>query len=162
MRNFKNGGVENKCNFMRNKDTILLENAYASIINEAAKKAKPDYLDVDGDGNKKESWKKAEADKAKGNKSKGTSKCSDCGCNPSKPKPGCKCKHKNKKVVKEMHEGEGEDRLSNPKMKKAMAILHQYDRGDISAAEAADMFEDLYNGAPEGPSQDDMYYTKLD
>ena len=32
---------------------------------EEAKKAKPDFLDVDGDGNKKETFKKAVKDKAK-------------------------------------------------------------------------------------------------
>lgn len=37
-------------------------------IEESAKKAKPDFLDVDGDKNRKESWKKAEKDKAKAEK----------------------------------------------------------------------------------------------
>jgi len=79
---------------MRNKDTILLENAYASIINEASKKGKkPDWLLA--------AELKAEAKQGKG---KGVSKCPDCGCNPSKPKAGCKCKHKNKKMMKEGHE----------------------------------------------------------
>jgi len=76
---------------MRTKDTILLEEAYASIFNEAAKKGKPD-------------WLLAAQLKAEGKKGNGNTKCPKCGCNPDKPKAGCKCKHKNKKMMKEGHE----------------------------------------------------------
>ena len=45
-----------------------------------AKKAKPDFLDVDGDGNKKEPFKKALADKKKGKKvDEDTKNCMECG-----------------------------------------------------------------------------------
>ena len=45
-----------------------------------AKKAKPDFLDVDDDGNKKEPFKKALADKKKGKKvDEDTKNCMECG-----------------------------------------------------------------------------------
>ena len=45
-----------------------------------AKKAKPDFLDVDDDGNKQEPFKKALADKKKGKKvDEDTKKCMECG-----------------------------------------------------------------------------------
>jgi hypothetical protein len=52
------------------KDQDLLSEAYASITNqeiieEAKKKSKPDFMDVDGDNKKDESLKKALKDKAK-------------------------------------------------------------------------------------------------
>jgi len=46
------------------KDLEMLAEAYTTI-QEAKKKPKPDYLDVDKDGNKKESMKKALKDKEK-------------------------------------------------------------------------------------------------
>lgn len=53
------------------------------------------------------------------------------------------------------------DTLSAPQMQAALAILQQYAQGDISNVEAANMFEDLYKkGAGQGPTQDDMHYTK--
>lgn len=54
-----------------------------------------------------------------------------------------------------------QDKLSNPQMQAALAILQQYAQGDISNVEAAGMFEDLYKkGVSQGPTQDDMHYTK--
>ena len=44
------------------KDTERLQNIYQNLT-ESRKKAKPDYLDADGDGDKKESLKKAGKDK---------------------------------------------------------------------------------------------------
>ena len=46
------------------KDVLKLTEAYEGILEEA-KKAKPDYIDIDKDGNTKESMKKAAADKKK-------------------------------------------------------------------------------------------------
>lgn len=45
-----------------NKDATFLAEAYQAVIE---KKAKPDYIDVDEDGDKEESMKKAVADKKK-------------------------------------------------------------------------------------------------
>jgi hypothetical protein len=47
------------------KDSELLESLYQDIVTESKKKNKPDFLDVDEDGNKKESLKKAVKDKKK-------------------------------------------------------------------------------------------------
>jgi hypothetical protein len=55
------------------------------------KENKPDYLDVDKDGDKKEPMKKALE----------TAKCSDCGCNPKSPKKECTCKKHNGGSMKE-------------------------------------------------------------
>ena len=57
------------------------------VLNE--KKAKPDFLDKDGDGNKKESFKKAVKDSEKG-KAKKCDDCGkeDCGCDDKKEKKG--------------------------------------------------------------------------
>mgnify|MGYP000871109473 CR=1 FL=1 len=63
-----------------------MNSAYHTIYE---KKAKPDFLDMDGDGNEKESFKKAVKDKEKG--------CKDCG------KSKCECD--SKKDVKEDLEG---------------------------------------------------------
>jgi hypothetical protein len=55
-----------------------------------------------------------------------------------------------------------EDELSDAQTQEALAILNQYAQGDITAVEAAKMFEDLYKkGAGQGPQQDDLYRTKL-
>ena len=54
------------------------------------------------------------------------------------------------------------DKLSEPQMQAALAILQQYAQGDISNVEAANMFDELYKkGAGHGPTQDDQHYTKL-
>jgi hypothetical protein len=45
------------------KDVLLIAEAYSAVLE--AKAAKPDYIDIDGDGNKKESMKKAATDKKK-------------------------------------------------------------------------------------------------
>lgn len=58
----------------KQKDNVLLEQAYNSIIEAAAKK------------------------------------CSECGCNPSKPKEGCECEH---------HNNSKEDTVEEAKAKKA-------------------------------------------
>ena len=67
-----------------------------------AKKAKPDFLDVDKDGNKKEPMKKAVKDAKKDKKEDvkegrmaGYSKyhCKDCGCQMHNCKPDCGCSH---------------------------------------------------------------------
>jgi hypothetical protein len=70
-----------------------------------AKKAKPDFRDVDGDKDEDESWKKAEKDKkAKEKKKVGEAKngymegyqkyhCKDCGCQMHNCKSDCDCKH---------------------------------------------------------------------
>ena len=51
-----------------------------------------------------------------------------------------------------------QDKLSDPQMQAALAILQQYAQGDISNVEAADMLEDLYKkGVSQGPTQDDMH-----
>jgi hypothetical protein len=86
---------------MRTKDTVLLEEAYASVINEASKKGK------------KPDWLLAAELKAEAKQGKGVSKCPDCGCNPSKPKAGCKCKHKNKKQVDENAFQDDEEEIMN-------------------------------------------------
>jgi hypothetical protein len=53
---------------------------------EANEGAKPDYIDADGDGNEKESMKKAFADKeAKDTSIDEGSMCESCGCDP------CEC-----------------------------------------------------------------------
>jgi hypothetical protein len=164
---------------MRTKDTILLEEAYASIFNEAAKKGKPDWLLASqlkaegkkGNGNTKcpkcdckigkpKEGCKCKCDTKKVAEEMKTSKCPDCGCNPDKPKAGCKCKHKNKKMMKEEHEEQ--DHLSDPIIKRGMTIISQYKHEGFSDLEAVMRFKDLFQGAPEGPSQDDQYYTKLD
>ena len=76
---------------MRKNLQEQLEEAYETILlNEKKKSAKPDYMDADKDGNKKEPMKKALKD----------AKCSSCGCNPKSPKKGCTCK-KHKKTMKE-------------------------------------------------------------
>ena len=59
--------------------------------------------------------------------------------------------------TKQPHMGK-QDKLSDPQMQAALAILQQYAQGDISNVEAADMFEDLYKkGVGQGPTQDDMH-----
>jgi len=67
-----------------------------------AKKAKPDYIDIDGDGDKKEPMKKAVKDKekkkvgeAKNGYMEGYQKyhCKDCGCQMHNCKSDCDCKH---------------------------------------------------------------------
>ena len=54
------------------------------------------------------------------------------------------------------------DELSDPQMQAGLAILQQYAQGDItSAVEVVKRFKDLYEkGVEQGPTQDDMYYTK--
>lgn len=68
-------------------------------------------------------------------------------------------------MTKQPHMGKkqhAQDELSDPQMQEALAILNQYAQGDITAVEAAKMFEDLYKkGAGHGPQQDDLYHTKL-
>ena len=61
--------------------------------------AKPDYLDLDKDGNKKEPMKQAAKD-AKKKKTEETAVteaydmvCKDCGCHMHKPDPNCDCPH---------------------------------------------------------------------
>lgn len=66
--------------------------------NELEEKAKPDYLDLDKDGDKEESMKKAAKDKEDKKESveeieEATGKCKDCGCIIDDPKPGCDCPH---------------------------------------------------------------------
>lgn len=56
--------------YMKSQDQILLEEAY-TFVNESKKKAKPDFLDVDKDGDKKESMKKALKDKSEKKNEKG-------------------------------------------------------------------------------------------
>ena len=55
-----------------------------------------------------------------------------------------------------------QDKLSDPQMQAGLAILQQYAQGDItSAVEVVNKFKDLYvKGAGQGPTQDDMHYTK--
>jgi hypothetical protein len=67
-------------NYQFNKE---LANVYSKFGLTEGKK--PDFLDVDGDGDKKESFKQATS------QAKGKKKCS-CGCVIGKPKTGCKCK----------------------------------------------------------------------
>ena len=62
-----------------------LANIYNKLRLNEAKKDKPDFLDVDKDGNRKESFKKATKD------AKSKKHCS-CGCVIGKPEKGCKCK----------------------------------------------------------------------
>jgi hypothetical protein len=131
---------------MRTKDTILLEEAYASIFNEAAKKGKPD-------------WLLAAQLKAEGKKGNGNTKCPKCGCNPDKPKAGCKCKHKNKKMMKEEF-GEQEER--DPIKRKVSDILKKVWHQEISYEEATEMINNLYDESLvgpllDGPTEDDMH-----
>lgn len=76
----------------KNPEDQLAE-LYESVrLNEKKKSSKPDYMDVDKDGNKKEPMKKALKD----------AKCSSCGCNPKSPNKGCTCKkHNSKKSMNE-------------------------------------------------------------
>lgn len=85
----------------KNPEDQLAE-LYESVrLNEKKKSSKPDYMDVDKDGNKKEPMKKALKD----------AKCSSCGCNPKSPKKGCTCKKHNSK--KSMNENTGFLELCN-------------------------------------------------
>lgn len=70
-----------------------LSNIYNKLALNEAKKAKPDFLDVDKDGDRKEPFSKATKE-AKG--SKNTKHCS-CGCLVGKPKKSCTCKKCHKK-----------------------------------------------------------------
>lgn len=70
-------------NYQFNKE---LANIYSKFGLTEGKK--PDFLDVDGDGDKKESFKQA-AKQAKDSKKE--KRCT-CGCIIGKPKKGCKCK----------------------------------------------------------------------
>ena len=65
-----------------------LSNIYSKFGLTEAKKPKPDFLDVDKDGDRKEPFKKATKE-AKGGKT--TKNCS-CGCLAGKPKKNCTCK----------------------------------------------------------------------
>ena len=90
-----------------------------------------------------------------------------CPCTVGKKctKKDCPCpKCKKAKALKESHGGEASrgEPLSDPQMQEAMAILNQYAQGDITNLEAAKMIDDLYKkGAGHGPTQDDMYPTKI-
>ena len=66
---------------MRKTIAEQLAEVYESIL--LSESSKPDYMDVDKDGNKKEPMKKAIKDAT----------C-ECGCNPMSPKKGCTCKKK--------------------------------------------------------------------
>jgi len=70
----------------------IKEDLYALL---AEKKAKPDYIDIDGDGDKKEPMKKAVKDKEKKVKEADDGKCPECG-KPGKKKlmacASCGCK----------------------------------------------------------------------
>lgn len=67
-------------------------------------------------------------------------------------------------MTKQPHMGKkqhAQDELSDAQMQEALAILNQYAQGDITNVQAAKMFKDLYEkGAGQGPTQDDLYYTK--
>lgn len=63
------------------KNNNELSKIYESMLIKES--GKPDYLDVDKDGDKKEPMKKALSD----------AKC-ECGCDPKSPKKGCTCKKK--------------------------------------------------------------------
>ena len=70
-------------NYQFNKE---LANIYSKFgISEGSK---PDFLDVDGDGDRKEPFKQAVK------QAKGKQKYCTCGCVIGKPKAGCKCKKK--------------------------------------------------------------------
>lgn len=76
---------------MRKTIAEQLAEVYESMYLAEGKGSKPDYLDVDKDGNKKEPMKKALKD----------AKCTSCGCNPNAPKKECTCKKHNHKTMKE-------------------------------------------------------------
>ncbi len=92
---------------------MLLNESQDSEMLEEGKKGKgkkPDYLDVDKDGNKKEPMKKALKDMKEHSafkefamsilaEKKTKEKCSSCGCNVSAPKKECKCKKHHKKSM---------------------------------------------------------------
>jgi hypothetical protein len=61
--------------YLKSKTPIVENKQGSQQVIEEKSKAKPDFLDVDGDGNKKESMKKAVSDKKghKGGKKKGMS-----------------------------------------------------------------------------------------
>lgn len=88
------------------------------ILTEGKKKhnAKPDYIDLDKDGDKEESMKKAAKDKGHGKKGK----------NKMSPK---QAKFFGKKAVKEgygeMEEEHGEKDLSNPKERTEVEIADE-------------------------------------
>jgi hypothetical protein len=117
---------------MRDKSQILLEEAY-SLIQEAAKPCP--CLQKNG-------------------------KCLKKGCKCPK------CLARKKKTVKEdwdprwetgdeetpeasevEQKDSKEDLLSDPIIQQGMAILHQYQHGDISNLEAAKLFQDLYKSS---------------
>ena len=72
-------------NYQFNKE---LANVYSKFGLTEGKK--PDFLDIDKDGDTKEPFKQA-AKQAKGKKKE---KHCTCGCVIGKPKSGCKCKKK--------------------------------------------------------------------
>lgn len=86
----------------------MLTEARESPIQEAKKKAKPDYLDVDGDGNTKEPLKKALKDKAMKESSnfkelfnRVISEATVCGCSITKgAQYDCVTKDGKEKVLK--------------------------------------------------------------
>jgi hypothetical protein len=64
----KTHSIKEEC-FRTNYDGNLIAKIYANILEgKKSKKHKPDYLDVDGDGNKKEPMKKALKDQKVNNK----------------------------------------------------------------------------------------------
>lgn len=68
-----------------------LSKIYESLVIKE-KEHKPDYRDVDGDGDKSEPMVKAVKD----------AKC-ECGCDPKSPKKGCTCKKKHQRVHSKHH-----------------------------------------------------------
>ena len=124
---------------MRNKDTIILEQAYQTIL-----EASGTY-----DGNRLASDAKHFS---KAHTGEGPQRMTG-------PEDYDFLKHKNPTPFEGSEEDES---LSDPVLQKGMAILNQYAQGDITNKEAALMFKDLYEkGVNSGPSQDDMYYTTL-
>lgn len=78
---------------MKYKFNEELNNIYSKLALNEAGKSKPDFLDINKNGNRKEPLKKA----AKEAKSNSTAKHCACGCIIGKPKKSCNCKKPCKK-----------------------------------------------------------------
>ena len=110
-----------------------------SQFNKLVEGAKPDFLDMDKDGNKKESFKKAVKDKKKG-----CSKCGegDCGCDDKKEMkeykdPVSYALETDKKLMK-LHGGD-KKMTSKKKVTKEDVMQHLMDEGFVNNEVSAEV-----------------------
>lgn len=164
---------------MTGKDFDYLNEAYLSKVNATTgamleKKAKPDYIDVDGDGNKKEPMKKALKDKKKKNKTINAAHCNEKSTD-QRPKGevnaddiedgGCDQVHDD---LQEPVEGDTrEDKKETKKTKKtAKESINNSSKGNIMS-ENKSTFDELYEsvmsededfelGLPTGDETDEL------